>query len=57
MNRYQVTVCRFGTVEVAAESEDDAKMKAARCGPEEIQWFGEKDGNPPFLVTYAELMQ
>ena len=54
LKQYQVTVCRFGTVEVEAESEDAAKADAAKRRPEEIQWFGEQDDKQPFLVTYAE---
>ena len=54
LKQYQVTVCRFGTVVVKAESEEDAKAAAAKRRPEEIQWCGEKDHKPPFLVTYAE---
>lgn len=54
LKQYQVTVCRFGTVVVEAESEDEAKKMAAKRRPEEIQWFGERDDKPPFLVTYAE---
>ena len=57
MKQYQVTVCRFGTVAVEAESEDAAKAAAAECRPEEIQWFGGQDNKPPFLVTYAEPLE
>ena len=52
--QYQVIFCRFGTAVVEAESANDAKIKAAKLEPEEIQWFGERDDKPPFLVTYAE---
>ena len=57
LKQYQVTVCRFGTVVVEAESEEDAKTAAAKRRPEEIQWFGEKDHKPSFLVTYAEPLE
>lgn len=55
MKEYQVTVCRFGTVKVKAESEEEAKEAAAKLPPEQICWFGDRDEKPPFLVTYAEL--
>ncbi len=55
MKEYQVTVCRFGTVKVKAESEEEAKAAAAKLPPENISWFGDHDENQPFLVTYAEL--
>lgn len=47
----------FCTVVVEAESEEDAKTAAAKRRPEEIQWFGEKDHKPSFLVTYAEPLE
>lgn len=57
MKWYQVTVCRFGTVLVEADSEAAAKETAAKLSPEVIQWFGEQDNYRPFLVTYAEVFQ
>ncbi len=57
MKQYQVTVCRFGTVLVKADSEEAAKKAAANLSPEKIKWFGEQDDNQPFLVTYAEVIQ
>lgn len=57
MKQYQVTVCRFGTVLVEADSEEAAKETATKLSPEMIQWFGEQDDNQPFLVTYAEVFQ
>ena len=57
LKQYQVTVCRFGTVLVEADSEEAAKETAAKLSPEMIQWFGEQDDNQPFLVTYAEVFQ
>lgn len=57
LEQYQVTVCRFGTVVVEAGSENEAKEMAAKLRPEEIQWFGEQDDKPTFLVTYAEPLE
>lgn len=57
MKEYQVTVCRFGTVKVRAESEEGAKAAADKLPAEKISWFEECDGNKPFLVTYAELKE
>ena len=57
MKQYQVTVCRFGTVLVEADSEEAAKETATKLSPEMSQWFGEQDDNQPFLVTYAEVFQ
>ena len=54
MKQYQVTVCRFGAVLVEADSEREAKEKAAALSPSDLQWYGDGDGRQPFLVTYAE---
>lgn len=57
MRRYQVTVCRFGTVFVEATSEQEAKEKAAALSPSDLQWYGDEDDKQPFWVTYAELIE
>ena len=54
LKQYQVTVCRFGAVLVEADSEREAKEKAAALSPSDLQWYGDGDGRQPFLVTYAE---
>ena len=57
LRRYQVTVCRFGTVFVEATSEQEAKEKAAALSPSDLQWYGDEDDKQPFWVTYAELIE
>ena len=57
LRQYQVTVCRFGTVFVEANSEQEAKEKATALSPSDLQWYGDGDGKQPFWVTYAELIE
>ena len=51
---FQLTVCRFGTAEVYAGSEEEAKAKAMEMKPDQIRWSGEDGKTPPFLAAYAE---
>lgn len=57
MNTYKVTVCRFGSITVEAESEEEAKTMVSKFMPEQIHWAGPTDKMPLFIITYAELEQ
>lgn len=54
MNRYKVTVCRFGYAITEAESEERAKNQVSSYSPEQIHWNDQNDKMPLFIVAYAE---
>lgn len=54
MERYKVTVCRFGHVMVEAESEEAARKHADELMPEQICWKEKSGQTSPFIVVYAE---
>jgi len=57
MRDYKVTVCRIGHAIVKADSEEEAKMLVSGLLPEQVQWLLPEPQDPPFLVTYVELVE
>ena len=55
MERYKVTVLRFGRAYVMAGTKEEAVLAAQDLAEGEIEWLSKKDGMPGgYLVTLVE---
>lgn len=55
MEKYKVTLLRFGQAHILSETKETVAMKAQSLSEDEIVWLSEADGLPGrYLVTLVE---